>query len=914
MKFLHISDLHFSQSNSNAETSELCQKFKEYAIEKNIVVEEVFFTGDLRDATHEHCDSAATVTAAVGFLRNIASCVGVTEDEHIHIVPGNHDLTRTGSKEESVECLKKVYTEYNRESGLFDGKFGNVSYTDYLKKRFSFFEKCVTELQNEIWSDFLSNGIHRVNHFEKFSIIYLNTAIASGRGAKTDKGNLFVNSCEIREILVEIKEKNSGKPVLVLSHYNISDIEDKEKEKIKNLFKDHQLDIVWFCGDAHKTAYDESFDVVYITAGSFIKRQQGAEASFFVGDLCDASLNIEAHGYDSTGNLSWELKDGTTRRLNAALASFGRQSVATAVPIDGSPSTKFIYDVSKLKTINFYSYKGGVGRTGLTVQIARCLAALGKKVVIVDFDFEAPSFPVAFAKNYKSAIDTDNGGLYDIVCEYQKNVDSFTYDSNISHRLIDISDIILNGENRGGQIQVIPCGYINTAYFQDVSENEWSIMLDKGECTEETKNCLLTRFIENVLKPELEKNGANYLLIDSASGISDYSRISRQVSDVQTVILCPSEETKYALKNYLFSAFINEDSKSLRELIFVVSRVPPELSDLRDEVFTEMEDLIKKGLSTGRKNSNILKLHSDLHMNLNSRIRDIDERYLNDDKTIDIVHIHEDIIEILISLCQEIVFEFSDLSNPQKIQAQEIWSAIIDNKTHKTKRFKELKVTYENRLFGLLESGEMQNYDDKKRNVAFKVETFLRILNHFYKTSESKDPVNGQDTMDEALLDAGFQCGKEFGKALVDKWLNDNNFNYQDATFNIKRWCEFDTRAGFGILDYTETGNAEKILIVNNLFIISPEDTGGRDYSVFFTGYVAGVLIKLLGRDNSDDGSTVFDTLIEDSDGDGEDYSVRVQGGSTIFRIKQSRNKTNSETLEYKFKVVNKKNVKTKQT
>jgi hypothetical protein len=43
-----------------------------------------------------------------------------------------------------------------------------------------------------------------------------------------------------------------------------------------------------------------------------------------------------------------------------------------------------------VETLAFYSYKGGVGRSLLLANAARFLASLGKGVVALDFDFEAP--------------------------------------------------------------------------------------------------------------------------------------------------------------------------------------------------------------------------------------------------------------------------------------------------------------------------------------------------------------------------------------------------------------------------------------------------------------------------------------------------------------------------------------------
>src|SRR5436190_7243779 len=40
--------------------------------------------------------------------------------------------------------------------------------------------------------------------------------------------------------------------------------------------------------------------------------------------------------------------------------------------------------------ITFYSYKGGVGRTMALANIATLLATWGKKVLVVDWDLEAP--------------------------------------------------------------------------------------------------------------------------------------------------------------------------------------------------------------------------------------------------------------------------------------------------------------------------------------------------------------------------------------------------------------------------------------------------------------------------------------------------------------------------------------------
>lgn len=49
--------------------------------------------------------------------------------------------------------------------------------------------------------------------------------------------------------------------------------------------------------------------------------------------------------------------------------------------------------------ISFHSYKGGTGKTLLSVNLATILASKGKKTCLLDFDFNAPSLSSIFQKN-----------------------------------------------------------------------------------------------------------------------------------------------------------------------------------------------------------------------------------------------------------------------------------------------------------------------------------------------------------------------------------------------------------------------------------------------------------------------------------------------------------------------------------
>jgi MinD-like ATPase involved in chromosome partitioning or flagellar assembly len=570
-----------------------------------------------------------------------------------------------------------------------------------------------------------------------------------------------------------------------------------------------------------------------------------------------------------------------------------------------------------MKTINFYSYKGGVGRTMLAAQIARSLAALGKKVVVADFDFDAPGVPAVFGQKLKDA----RGGLLELVMKFE-NINKPTDEFN--ERLADYLCEVPIQLNRGGmgEIQILPSGRVcyeddedKNRYWDTISDIRWLELLS----TPEHKQSSFVRFVLRVLKPALEERGFDYLLIDARAGITYYGTIARYVADRQAMIFCPNEEAKDALEQFLLPKLIKfqKERKTyyvwdnelhptpMDRLVFVVSRMPPELNVEKKKVFKKMKELIDRGLpdetSTYRA---ILKLHSDLETQLYQGARVLDERFKSEEEQTrkeNVVQIHEDIFKILAALCFEEVPPAAQAESLRG-QANALWCKIFDE---------NLTITYENRLFGFLNSGEMRNPDDKQRNVAFKVVTFLTFLNEFYKTlnEQFKDHPSGEEkcvqVTNEAFSNSGVQCGNAFGKAFV-KQLEENGIF--DKREQIEHWCAFDTRAGFGIMDYDDS---KKIIKIENPFILDSATTDGRDYTAFFTGYVVGVLIALLGKDEL----TGLDMKIleKDVDIDNQNWNEkvyskkRVIGKEFVSGIQYSDNlKSTTEDygILYKFKVV----------
>jgi cellulose biosynthesis protein BcsQ len=494
----------------------------------------------------------------------------------------------------------------------------------------------------------------------------------------------------------------------------------------------------------------------------------------------------------------------------------------------------------KMKIINFYSFKGGAGRTMLTAQIARCLAALGHNVVVADFDFDAPGVPAAFGISW----DDISGGIYDLLNPLRHDDDERTFEERIDSYLIPVSEGVIC--KNGGSIRILPVACADSEYFnapanqREINDQEL-YRLFKGEYPDaaerEDDPALFGSFIN--LVSELNASKTEYLLIDSRAGITDFGEIAQRLADCQVTIFVSDKNTDNTLNKIALPHLKRlQEDYSLDKHLFVVSRMPPELS-VREESFKMLRTSINNTFDC----SDVLRLHSDLDSHFDSLIRIIDERYENlfdvdgskvedaEKKNIDIIQMHKDIFQILAALYLDEAPAI-DRDVQLKEQAESLWGRIFNY---------PLKITYENRLFGLLESGKIQNIDDNKRNIAFKVETFLRFLNNFCETLKENEPIHYMNMMDEALSRAGVQCGTAFGKALVRQLSDEGDYGSQEQ--NIKRWCEFDSRAGFGKMHYDES---EKSLAVKNLFIQDSVITEERDYTAFFAGYVTGVLTELV--------------------------------------------------------------------
>ncbi len=206
------------------------------------------------------------------------------------------------------------------------------------------------------------------------------------------------------------------------------------------------------------------------------------------------------------------------------------------------------------RTVTFYSFKGGVGRTTALTHIAWILAMRGRKVVAVDLDLEAPGLSTAFSLNPLPQF-----GIVDYFYER-----SYLPEGLEPHILITKIFGEVTIPDATGRLFIVPAGSLSLDYISKVDDLRATTILDHGE----TLWSIFSREIQEQLKPDI-------ILVDSRTGINEWGALSLlQAADEAIIFLFPNEQNQQGIDLLLKS--LNSFGKL--SINFVFSPVP-DLSD-----------------------------------------------------------------------------------------------------------------------------------------------------------------------------------------------------------------------------------------------------------------------------------------------------------------------------------------------
>lgn len=208
----------------------------------------------------------------------------------------------------------------------------------------------------------------------------------------------------------------------------------------------------------------------------------------------------------------------------------------------------------------FYSYKGGVGRTMALVNVAVLLAKTGKRVLVVDFDLEAPGLP-SF-----DVLECGRGspGLVDYVEQYRRELVA-----------PEVSDLIVKCAFADASIWLLPSGD-NAApgYTDRLNAIDWDELYSRES------GYLMFEDMKQQWAAH-DGKGFDYVLIDSRTGHTDVGGIcTRQLPDAVVVLFVPNGQNVDGLQPIVNA--IREESKRRTteiKLHFCPSNVPDEYDE-----------------------------------------------------------------------------------------------------------------------------------------------------------------------------------------------------------------------------------------------------------------------------------------------------------------------------------------------
>lgn len=272
-----------------------------------------------------------------------------------------------------------------------------------------------------------------------------------------------------------------------------------------------------------------------------------------------------------------------------------------------------------MKTITFYSYKGGVGRTLALSNIAIYLSRLGFNVCLMDFDLEAPALPYKFSR-YIRTEDIKNG-----LVDY---MDFFLQKDEFPSSLDDFSNVIFPSGKSRGSIRLIPAGNpLTAAYWKKLSSINWNSLFyntdgDAGEG--------VPFFLE--LKERIEKEfNPDFLLIDSRTGITEMSGICTSIlPDKVVFFIVNNKENKDGARQILrgLRQVKRLEDREPIKIIFVLSRIPLSIDKkgeaLEAKIVQDVLDYVNSAIDDLASRFNpedICVIHSDREMALSETLR-----------------------------------------------------------------------------------------------------------------------------------------------------------------------------------------------------------------------------------------------------------------------------------------------------
>jgi len=268
-----------------------------------------------------------------------------------------------------------------------------------------------------------------------------------------------------------------------------------------------------------------------------------------------------------------------------------------------------------MKTITFYSYKGGTGRSLALANAAIYLTTLGFRVAALDFDLEAPGLHYKFSRSDDGSAIAVRTGLVDYILAFivEGQVKSPLREFLVSLPVPGTSDQML---------YLIPAGDVPSSdYWAKLARLNWhELFYSKGAKGVQIFMELKARISEE-LKPD-------FLLVDSRTGITEMGGVATTLfADKLICLVSPTRENMQGARAVLRSLKRSrrETEGSDLEIIIAVSRLPVMKDgdaerDMMSKILSEMNEEADNPMDT-LDCQEVFILHSETALQIRESLR-----------------------------------------------------------------------------------------------------------------------------------------------------------------------------------------------------------------------------------------------------------------------------------------------------
>ncbi len=268
--------------------------------------------------------------------------------------------------------------------------------------------------------------------------------------------------------------------------------------------------------------------------------------------------------------------------------------------------------------VTFYSFKGGVGRSTALGLVAGILATRNRRVVMVDFDLEAPGISILFRSDAEN-FNREQYGVVDYL--YQRYL-------NPEQNIPCIENCIcqVNLPTRG-ELFLVPVGEYNENYIHRLAE------LDRRALQHFYKGAInpISQLMEDIKK----QLNPDVILIDARPGFNDTNAIALfDLADTAMICFSPNDQSFEGLRWVVQAVAKQRDYQGKPDLRFLLTPMPPVAAEQRQSWITRVEKWIEENwdLPSG---TTVSELYYEVFYNpnittLSSLVNDVPQSLLND--------------------------------------------------------------------------------------------------------------------------------------------------------------------------------------------------------------------------------------------------------------------------------------------